>query len=132
MTTAVVMRKGDRNAQMRHRTNMRVYLPPSGAVRAQVPMADTRPVLRSPSPSTSIDPTVTVAGLDSPETASAGVSTPPSSSATGTAMATWSSRSRSRAKSTRAAKARPSTNTMSNVMWRCSTPTRPRASRRSR
>ena len=35
---------------MRQSANMRAYLPPSGAVRAQAPMAATRPVLRSPRP----------------------------------------------------------------------------------
>ena len=128
ITTAVVMRKGERNAQTRQSTSRRVYLPPRGAVRAHAPMADTRPVLRSPSPSTSIEPTVTVARLDRPDTAWAGVRMPLRRRTTGTAMATWSSRSRSRANRTIAASVRPSTNTMSNVMWRCSSAAEPAAS----
>ena len=45
---------------MRQSAHMRAYLPPRGAVRAQALMADTRPVLRSPRPSTSIEPPVTL------------------------------------------------------------------------
>ena len=82
------------------------YLPPRRAVRAQAPIADTRPVLRSPRPSTSIEPTVTVARLDRPDTASAGVRMPLRRRTTGTAMATWSTRMRSRANRTSAARVR--------------------------
>ena len=110
------MRNGERSAQTRLSTNMREYLPPRGAVRAQAPMADTSPVLRSPRPSTSIEPTVTVARLDRPDTASAGVRIPLRRRTTGTDMATWSSRSRSMANRTSAARVRASTKAMSNVM----------------
>ena len=103
---------------MRQRTSMRAYLPPRGAVRAQAPIADTRPVLRSPRPSTSIEPTVTVARLDRPDTASAGVRMPLRRRTTGTAMATWSTRMRSRANRTSAARVRARTNAMSKVMSR--------------
>ena len=95
---------------------MRNVLPPSGAVRAQIPIAATSPVFRSPSPSTSMAATVTVASLERPESASAGPMIPPSRSTTGTDMESWSSRIRSMAKSTRAAAATTSTKTMSNVM----------------
>ena len=116
ITTAVLFRNGERSATSRQRTNMRVVLPPSGAVRAQRPIAATSPVLRSPSPSTSIAATVTVASLDRPESASRGPMIPPSNSTTGTDMDSWSSRMRSMAKNTRAAPATTSTNTMSKVM----------------
>ncbi len=87
---------------MTHSASNRAVGPPSGAVCAHLPMAATAPVLRSPSPSTSIAATVTVAMLLRPETASAGVSTPLNSSATGTPSAIWSSRTRSAANKTSA------------------------------
>ena len=132
ITTAVLLRKGDNTATITQSTKTRILSLPSEAVCAQRPIAATNPVLRSPSPSTSIAATATVASLLNPERASRGVRIPPSNKSTGMVKLTWSSRSRSIEKRIRASTVSSKTNTISNVIKKCSGKTTLRASQRGR
>ena len=114
-TTAVLLRKGEIAATIRHSVTRRRFGPPSGAYCAHRPIVATAPVFISPIERASIAATVTVAVWESPEIACAGSRIPPSSSRTGTARATWSIEKRSRTNMTSATATTANTKAISQV-----------------
>lgn len=108
-TTAVLLRKGEIAATIVASARTRAAGGPSGAETAHRPMIRMAPVFSSPRLSTSIAPTVSVAGLETPALACVTSMIPPRSRTTGIASATWSIGIRSVTKRTSATPMTPNT-----------------------